>query len=200
MRILIIGGYGTVGGTATKALSERHEVIVAGRTRGDVQVDIADIDSIRAMYDAVPNLDAVVCAAGAVKWDTFDNLQQDDFYVGFRSKLMGQVNLVRVGQDRLNDGGSFTLTTGILGERPVPMTTSAAMVNGAIHSFVKAVTLEIRRNLRVNVVAPGLLEDSAPKLGKFFPGQTPVAMDKVGAAYASAVEGTMTGELIRVYE
>ncbi len=200
MRILIIGGNGTVGGTATKALAGRHDVIVAGRTQGDVQVDIADIDSIHAMYDAVPNLDAVVCAAGAVKWDQFDNLQEDDFYVGFHSKLMGQVNLVRVGQDIVNEGGSFTLTTGILGEHPVPMTTSAAMVNGAIHSFVKAVTLEIRRNLRVNVVAPGLLEASAPKLGHFFPGQTPVAMDKVGAAYASAVEGTMTGELIRVYE
>ena len=74
MRILIIGGYGIVGGTATKALSGRHDVIVAGRTRGDVQVDISDIDSIRAMYDTVPNLDAVVCAAGAVKWDQFDNL------------------------------------------------------------------------------------------------------------------------------
>jgi NAD(P)-dependent dehydrogenase (short-subunit alcohol dehydrogenase family) len=200
MKILIIGGYGTLGSTAAKALSERHELILGGRSAGDVLVDISDIESIRAMYASLSNLDAVVCAAGTAKWDRFDALGDEDYDLGFRSKLMGQVNLIRLGMDVINEGGSFTLTTGILGERPVPMTTSAAMVNGAIHSFVKAVVLELPRNLRANVVAPGLVEDSAERLGQYFPGQTPVSMAKVGAAYASAVEGTMNGELIKVYE
>ncbi len=200
MKILIIGGYGTVGSAAAKALADNHEVIVAGRNDGDVCVDIANIDSIRSMYQAIPDLDAIVCAGGLSKWDDFDKLTEDDFYIGIRSKLMGQVNLVRLGMDVINEGGSFTLTTGILGEHPVPMTTGAAMVNGAIHSFVKAAALELRRNLRVNVVAPGLVEDSYERLKDLFPGVIPVPMDRVGAAYLEAVEGEMTGELIRVYE
>ena len=200
MKILIIGGYGTVGSAAANALSDRHELIIAGRNDGDICVDIANIDSIRSMYQALPELDAVVCAAGTAKWDSFDTLTEEDYYLGLRSKLMGQVNLVRLGLDVINEGGSFTLTTGILGENPVPMTTSAAMVNGGIHGFVKAAALELNRNLRVNVVAPGLVQDSYERLKDFFPGITPVSMAKVGAAYTKAVEGKMTGKLIRVYE
>jgi len=73
---------------------------------------------------------------------------------------MGQVNLVRIGKNYLNQNGSITLTTGILADDPVVKTTSATMVNGGIHSFVKAVSLEIGNGIRVNVVSPGLVEDS----------------------------------------
>ena len=95
------------------------------------------------MFESIENIDALICVAGDAKWATFDTLSEDDFYIGLKSKLMGQVNLVRIGKDYLNQGGSFTLTTGILADQPVEMTTSAAMVNGAIHSFVKAVSLEL---------------------------------------------------------
>ncbi len=199
MKTLLIGGHGTIGRAVADHLADRHELIIAGRSAGDVLVDIADVASIRKMYEAIPDIDAVICAAGTARWDRFDTLEEEDFYIGLRSKLMGQVNLVRLGMGVINDGGSFTLTTGILGERPVPMTTSAALVNGGIHSFVKAAALELERGLRINVVAPGLVENAAEKLGHFFPGHTPVGMTEVAEAYASAVEGEMTGELIRVY-
>ena len=77
---------------------------------------------------------------------------------------MGQINLVRIGKDYINPGGSFTLTTGILADDPVPMTTSAAMVNGGIHSFVKAAALEMKKDQRINVVASGLVEDAVENL------------------------------------
>jgi hypothetical protein len=112
---------------------------------------------------------------------------------------MGQVNLVRIGQDYLNAGGSFTLTTGILADHPVLQTTSAALVNGGIHSFVKAVSLEIKNEIRINVVSPGLVEDSAEKYGEYFPGHIPVPMKKVIAAYVESVEGDSTGKIIRIY-
>ena len=76
---------------------------------------------------------------------------------------MGQVNLVRIGQDYLNPGGSFTLTTGILADHPVVLTTSAAMVNGGIHSFVRAAALELRNGIRINVVSSGLVEDAVER-------------------------------------
>ncbi|KAA3622661.1 MAG: short chain dehydrogenase [Flavobacterium sp.] len=199
MRILIIGGNGTIGRTVSSHIAVKHEVIIAGRTSGDVTVDIADMESIRSMFNAVGKLDAVVCIAGEAKWDLFENLSEDDFYIGIKSKLMGQVNLVKVGKDFINPGGSITLTTGILADDPVVMTTSAAMVNGAIHSFVKAVVLELD-NVRVNAVSAGVVEDAYEKYKDYFPGHNPVAMNKVVNGYIKSVEGKINGQVIRVIE
>jgi len=127
-------------------------------------------------------------------------LTEEDFYIGIRSKLMGQVNLVRVGQDYLNKNGSFTLTTGVLADDPVVMTTSAAMVNGAIHSFVKAVALELLRGQRINVVSPGLVEGSVDRYADYFPGFNPIPWYKVINGFVRSIEGKNTGEVIRIYD
>ena len=199
MKILVVGGNGTIGKKVCEKLSKKHEVIIAGRTGGDIQVDLTDSNSIISMYQALPELDASVIIAGEAKWDYFENLSEEDFYIGIRSKLMGQVNMVRIGQQYLNLGGSFTLTTGILADDPVVMTTSAAMVNGAIHSFVKAAALEMKKSQRINVVSSGLVEDAVEKYEDYFPGHNPIPMDKVVNAYVRSILGKGNGEIIRVY-
>ena len=200
MKLLIIGGKGTIGKKVAAHFSRTHEIITAGRTSGDVTVDIADSGSIKAMFESVGIMDAILCIAGEAKWAPFDSLTEDDYYIGLRSKLMGQVNLVRIGQDYLNPGGSFTLTTGILADHPVVMTTSAAMVNGGIHSFVKAAALELKNELRINVVSSGLVEDAVEKYEAYFPGHNPIPMKKVINGYVKSVEGKGTGEIIRMYD
>jgi len=200
MKILIIGGKGTIGKRICDFLSKKHEIIIGGRNSGDVVVDISKRDSIETMFESIGKIDAVVCAAGEAKWAPFDSMSEEDFYIGLRSKLMGQVNIVRVGQNYLNPGGSFTLTTGILADNPVLQTTSAALVNGGIHGFVKAVSLELRDNLRINVVSPGLVEDSAQEYEAYFPGHTPVTMQKVIDGYIKSIEGNASGEIIRIYD
>ena len=200
MKLLVIGGKGTIGKKVVAHFSKTHEIIIAGRTSGDVTVDIADSNSIRAMFESIGIVDAILCIAGEAKWAPFDSLTEDDYYIGLRSKLMGQVNLVRIGQDYLNIGGSFTLTTGILADYPVVMTTSAAMVNGGIHSFVKAAALELKNELRINVVSSGLVEDAVEKYEAYFPGHNPIPMKKVINGYVKSVEGKGTGEIIRMYD
>jgi NAD(P)-dependent dehydrogenase (short-subunit alcohol dehydrogenase family) len=200
MKILIVGGKGTIGRKVSDHFSKKHEVIIAGRNSGDVNVDIADSVSIKGMFEAIGNVDAVVCIAGEAKWAPFASLSEQDFYIGLRSKLMGQVNLVRIGRNYLNPGGSFTLTTGILADHPVPFTTSAAMVNGGIHSFVKASALELSDGIRINVVSSGLVEDAVEKYESYFPGHNPIPMWKVINGYVKSVEGRGTGEIIRMYD
>ncbi len=68
---------------------------------------------------------------------------------------------------------------GLLGDHPVKMTTSAAMVNGAIHSFVEAAALELPPPLRINVVASGLVEDAVDHYQANFPCHNPIPMWKV---------------------
>ena len=200
MKIIIIGGNGTIGKKVSNHLAEKHEVIIAGRSSGDISVDIADCKSITAMFEAVGNLDAVICIAGEAKWAAFDSMTEADFYIGLRSKLMGQVNLVRIGKEYINPHGSFTLTTGILADHPVVFTTSAAMVNGGIHSFVKAASLELKNGIRINVVSSGLVEDAVEKYEAYFPGHNPIPMNKVINGYVKSVEGKGTGEIIRMYD
>jgi NAD(P)-dependent dehydrogenase (short-subunit alcohol dehydrogenase family) len=200
MKILIIGGEGTIGRKVSEYFLKEHEVIIAGRNSGDVRVDIADASSIEAMYGVIENLDALICIAGEAKWAAFETMSEADFYIGLRSKLMGQVNLVRIGQRYLNPGSSFTLTTGILADFPVTLTTSAAMVNGAIHSFVKAAALEMLNGMRINVVSSGLVEDAVDRYQAYFPGHNPIPMKKVVNGYVKSVLGKGTGEIIRIYD
>jgi NAD(P)-dependent dehydrogenase (short-subunit alcohol dehydrogenase family) len=200
MKILIIGGNGTIGKKVSHHFAKKHEIIIGARNSGDVIVDIADSKSIEAMYESIGKLDAVVCIAGEAKWAAFDSMVEEDFYIGLKNKLMGQVNLVRIGQKYLTAGGSFTLTTGILADHPVMLTTSPAMVNGAIHSFVKAAALELENGMRINVVSSGLVEDAVDKYEAYFPGHNPIPMQKVINGYVKSVQGKATGEIIRMYD
>jgi uncharacterized protein YbjT (DUF2867 family) len=60
MKILVVGGTGTIGQAVIKELSPRHTMIVAGHTTGDIKVDITDTNSIKKMYESVGKVDAVV--------------------------------------------------------------------------------------------------------------------------------------------
>lgn len=198
MKILIIGANGTIGKKVSESLKDKHEIIRIGKTSGEIQVDISDSESIKKMFEKSGKVDAIVCIAGDAKWDKFENLGEEDFYIGIKSKLMGQVNLVHIGREYLNPGGSFTLTTGILADHPVDKTTSAAMVNGGIHSFVKAVVLELENGYRINAVSADLVEDAKEKYEDYFPGHTPVPMNKVADGYKKSILGKGNGEIIRI--
>jgi NAD(P)-dependent dehydrogenase (short-subunit alcohol dehydrogenase family) len=198
MKIILIGASGTIGRRIHEILSKKHHVYRAGRTGGDVGVDITSADSIEHMYKSVADIDAVICAAGHAKFGPFRDMTEDDLYIGIRDKMMGQVNLVRIGQDYINDGGSFTLTTGVLADDPVVGSTALALVNGAVNSFAAAAALELARGLRVNVVSPTVVEDSADNYEETFPGYEPVSMKSVVAAYVRSLENPITGRIIRV--
>ena len=200
MKVLLVGGNGTIGRHLAGHFGKKHQVVVAGRNSGDVQVDIAESGSIKDMYEKLGRVGAVVCAAGEAKWDTLAALSEDDFYLGIKSKLMGQVNLVRLGLDYLEEGGSFTLSSGILADDPVRMTTAAALVGGALHSFAKAASLEMTGGRRINVVSLGLVQDAAEKYEDYFPGHNPIPMWKVVNCFVKSLEGAGNGEIIRMYD
>ena len=71
MRILVIGGNGTIGKTVVSNFKNDNEVLVAGRSSGDVIVNIADSKSIQSMFEKAGKLDAIICIAGEAKWDKF---------------------------------------------------------------------------------------------------------------------------------
>lgn len=198
MKIILVGASGDVGQAAFDALSRRHEIIRAGRRSADVLVDIGDIGSISAMYDAVGAFDALVCTAGNVHFAPLSEHTEATFRVGIDNKVMGQINLVLAGMNRVTDGGSFTLTSGVLDRDPIPMGTGAAAANGALAGFVRGAAIELLRGVRINVVSPGLLETSKARYGAFFPGHERVTTQQVGNAFVKCVDGALTGQVVIV--
>ncbi|MFO0701067.1 MAG: short chain dehydrogenase [Nitrospira sp.] len=191
MRVIVVGGTGTIGSAVVKALSARHEVVVAGRKSGTVHVDLASPESIRAMFQSVGKFDAVVSAAGQAKFGSLDELTDADYLFSFSNKLMGQANLVRIGRQFIADGGSFTLTTGVLSQEPIKGSASISMVNAGLEGFVRAAVLELPREIRVNVVSPPWVTETLVAR-KMDPSRGMPAAS-VAQAYLASVEGTMTG-------
>ena len=193
MKVLIIGASGRLGAAAAEALAERHEVLEASRS-GDVTVDLTDAASVENMLEQVGKLDAIVACTGAVPFKPLAELSEDDFKAGIMDKVLGQVNLVRLGTPYLNDGGSFTLTTGVLAREPINTGVVASLANGALESFVMAAAAELPRGLRINAVSPSVLEE-ATNYHDYFPGFTKVPAEVVGQAYLKSVEGIQTGRV-----
>jgi NAD(P)-dependent dehydrogenase (short-subunit alcohol dehydrogenase family) len=198
MKVLIVGASGTIGRSVAAELGRRHEIVAAGRSSGAVQIDITDPDSIRAAFRKVGRVDAVVCTAGHVKFAPLEEMQAADYEIGLKDKLMGQVNLVLIGRETIADGGSFTLTTGVLDSDPIRGGSSASMVNGAVNTFVMAAAIEMPRGLRINAVSPGLITESAEALAPYFPGFETVPAARAALAYSRSVEGSQTGRVYRV--
>lgn len=196
MRVLVVGATGTIGTAILAALAPRHEVIPASRSGAPHKVDLADADSIAAVYDAVGKVDAVVSAAGQAAFGPLPRLSDADFALSLGNKLMGQVNLVRRGLDHLTDGGSFTLTSGALARYPAPGTPALALVNGGLEAFVGAAALDLPRGLRINVVSPGWVTETLIALGMDPSAGTLAAV--VAQGYVESVEGSFTGRVIAI--
>jgi NAD(P)-dependent dehydrogenase (short-subunit alcohol dehydrogenase family) len=198
MKVFLVGAAGDIGKVVAAELAQRHEIITGGRTTGDVAIDMTDLASIHAAFEKVGAVDAVVSTAGAVTFSPFKDMDDAAYRVGIDDKLMGQVNLVLIGRQFVAESASFTLTTGILNRDPIVAGSSASMVNGALEGFVKGAAYEMD-GLRLNAISPGLLEESVPKFGAFFPGHVPVPGARVAKAYAKSVEGRHSGEVFEVF-
>jgi NAD(P)-dependent dehydrogenase (short-subunit alcohol dehydrogenase family) len=194
MRIVVIGATGTIGRAVVEALEPGNEIIEASRSKSPVTVDIEDPESIRAMYERVGQIDAVISAAGDARFKPFDQLGDDDFAFSLGNKLMGQVNVVRYGFASVRDGGSFTLTSGVLAQKPMKGSAAISLVNAGLEGFVRAVALEMVRGIRVNVVSPPWVTETLIAYGMDPSGGMPAA--QVARAYVRSVTGKETGAVI----
>ena len=194
MRILIIGATGTIGRAIVATLRARHELVLASRRNAPEMVDITDPASIRALYARIGRVDAVVSATGQAKYAPLAALTDADFAFSLGNKLMGQVNVVRYGVDAVADGGSFTLTSGVLAQQPTPGSAALSLVNAAVEAFARAAALELPRGIRINVVSPPWVSETLRTMGRDPAGGLPAA--DVARAYVESVEGTKTGAVI----
>jgi NAD(P)-dependent dehydrogenase (short-subunit alcohol dehydrogenase family) len=197
MKVVLIGAGGKIGSAVAGALADQ-ELIRVGRSSGDHRADLSDRASLRALFQKVGRFDAVACASGHVAFAPFAELTPAQWRESLDGKLLGQIQLVQEALPFINEGGSFTLVSGILGDEPIRSGVAASTVNRALEGFVMAAAAELPKGLRINLVSPTLLEESKEDYAPFFPGFVPVEGWKVGQAYRKAILGIQTGRVFRV--
>ncbi len=199
MKIIVVGATGTIGQAIVDELSPRHELVKVGNQKGDVNVDITSTESIVQMYETIRAFDALVSATGQGYFGDFANLNAAEMAVGIQSKLMGQINLVLIGRNYISDRGSFTLTSGILSQDPVPGGAALSMINAGIDGFAIGAAIDMPRGIRINSVSPGVVLESMDVYAPYFRGHDPVPVARVARAFSKSVEGRLNGQVFRVY-
>ena len=199
MRILLVGADGAIGSAVEAELGKKHEIIRAGRSRGDVRIDISSEASISRVFEETLRLDGVIAAAGELHFGPLTDMTSAQLAFSINSKLLGQVNLARFAAKYLADGGSVTLVSGIIGEQPVAGGAIAALVNRAIEGFVLGASVNMPRGIRINAVSPGIVTETKDKYAPLFDGFEPVSAQRVAVAYVRSVEGAQTGQVYRVF-
>ena len=194
MRVIVFGATGTIGRAAADALAERHDVVRVGHSGGEFRADIESAASIETLYRAAAPFDAVVCCAGNATFKPLTELGEEDFDLGLKSKLMGQVNVVRLGLRHVAEGGSFTLTSGVLSQEPTRGSSAISLVNAGLEGFARAAALELPRGVRINVISPPWVSETLEAMGRDADAGMPAA--QVARAYVESVEGSENGEVI----
>jgi len=194
MKILVIGATGTIGKEVVAALSNGNEIIGVSFKSTPITFDISNVDSIKKMYASAGKVDAVISAAGNARFKPLDQLTDDDFLFSIQNKLMGQVNLVRYGWDHVNDSGSFTLTSGVLAQKPMQGSGAVSLVNAGLEGFARAAANEAPRGIRVNVVSPPWVTETLIAYGM----DPSIGMParEVARAYVNSVQGNANGQTL----
>ncbi len=195
MKIIIVGASGTMGKHLTSAFTKEHEVITAASEGCDIKVDITSAESIENLYKQAGAFDALISTAGPTYVGPWKKMTDREFRKGVDGKMMGQINLVLIGQHYINPKGSFTLITGALSHDPQKNFANATAANCAVEGFVRAAAIELENGIRINAVSPTVIENS-PQYFPFFPGDIPVTMQQLEYGFRKAVFGANTGQVI----
>ncbi|SFL11465.1 NAD(P)-dependent dehydrogenase, short-chain alcohol dehydrogenase family [Pseudovibrio ascidiaceicola] len=196
MKIVVVGGTGLVGSEVAKLLGQEHDVITVGRTSGNMQADIEDKASVQTLFEKIGAVDAIISVAGDGVFGGFDEEGDHAYEQALQSKVMGQVNLTRVGHKYLNKGGSITLTSGAVAQHPMPNTAAIAIATAGVDAFVRTVALELVDDKRINSVSLSLVKESAEKFGMDRTHCVPAA--KVAEYYRDVLGSSGSGQVVLV--
>lgn len=197
-RVVVIGSSGLIGSAIVRRLSAldggRRYAVVGATRHTEPPLDLDSSTSIRRYFDRIGVIHHVVVAGGDARFGPLPELSSEDFSVGLRSKLMGQVNVALEATRRPVPPRSITLTSGALAHSPIAGSSAVALVNGAIDAFARAATLDLPATVRVNVVSPGWLAETRRRLGLDPAGA--LAADDVADLYLQAIEGGARGQIL----
>jgi len=169
-RILVTGGSSGIGlavaaatadaGASVTVASRNQEKLTAVATKLSGVVDTAVVDTgdnglLERFFGQQKAWDHVVVTAAQTKVGSVRSLSLTDSKAAMESKFWASYRVARV--VRINDGGSLTLVSGFLSERPSATAVLQGAINAALESLARGLALELAP-VRVNAVSPEMIE------------------------------------------
>lgn len=193
MKILLIGATGIIGRAIKDALPTDIELITATRTSGDVRLDMSDTNALRRAFADIGPLDGIICAAGDGAMVPLATMTDAEFNQPLDIQMKGQMNVLRLGIDAVNAGGSITLTSGVAAQSTMPATSTIAASCAAIEAFVRVAAAETDA-IRINAVSPIFVKESMALFG--MPTDGGLSAADTARAYLAVIHGDMHGQIL----
>lgn len=166
-RVLVIGASSGIGKATAAAFVQAGATVIAASRGGDklaeaaaqigarpAALDTGDNDAIEAFFAAQAPFDHVVVSAAQTKGGTVGSLALEDAKASMESKFWGAYRVARAA--RIAEGGSLTLVSGFLSNRPSAASVLQGAINAALEALARGLALE-KAPVRVNTVSPGLI-------------------------------------------
>ncbi|HDY7466299.1 TPA: SDR family oxidoreductase [Vibrio vulnificus] len=158
---VVLGGTSGIGAELAKQLESEHTIVhVASRQTG---LDISDEKSVYHYFETIGAFDHLIVTAGSyAPAGKVVDVEITQAKYAFDTKFWGAVLAAKHGARYLKQGGSITLTSGMLSRKVVANTYVKAAVNAAIEATTKVLAKELAP-IRVNAISPGLTKTEAYK-------------------------------------
>lgn len=162
--ILLIGGSHGIGLEMAKTLSKEYQVTIASRSKEGLEA----LDVKHIVFDALTddlNLDqlpeeihAFAYCPGSINLKPFKMMSLDTFHEDMQLNFFGLVKVVKQIIPKMVEGSSMVFFSTVAVGTGMPFHTSVAAAKGAIEGFAKSMAAEYAPKIRVNVVAPSLVD------------------------------------------
>ncbi|MBT8236823.1 MAG: SDR family oxidoreductase [Bacteroidia bacterium] len=162
--ILLIGGSYGIGLALAKALQDDHNVIVASRSKEDLDgLNVTHIpyDVLELTPDTLELPDQIhgfVYLPGSINLRPIKMLDIDTFRKDMEINYFGLVSMVKHILPKMAEGGSMVFFSTVAVGTGMPFHTSVAGAKGAIEGFARALAAEYAPKIRCNVIAPSLVD------------------------------------------
>lgn len=161
--ILLIGGSHGIGLDIVDQLKETHNLIVASRTelpeymKGITHIPFDAIEDV-LNTDNIPELDGFVYCPGSINLKPFKMMSLETFENDMEINFFGLVRVVKSIIAKMKEDSSMVFFSTVAVSNGMPFHTSVASAKGAIEGFAKSLAAEYAPKIRVNVVAPSLVD------------------------------------------
>jgi len=162
--ILLIGGSHGIGNSLLRLLHKDHTVFVASRTTEGLEglnVTHIPFDATTDDLDTstLPDeLHGFVYCPGSINLKPFKMMSLDTFEEDMQLNFFSLVRAVKTIIGRMAEGSSMVFFSTVAVGTGMPFHTSVAAAKGAIEGFAKSMAAEYAPKIRVNVVAPSLVD------------------------------------------
>jgi 3-oxoacyl-[acyl-carrier protein] reductase len=149
------------------------EITRTGGKAVAIQADVSKAADVKRLFEetkkALGSVDVLVNNAGVFQFDPFEAITEKEFHRHFDINVLGTILAT---QEALKyfprTGGSIINISSIASEDPVPHSALYAATKGAIDTLTMALAKELGpRNIRVNTVAPGLVDTEGNRSSGF---------------------------------